>query len=76
MTHDLETLAGWPAIIQDEGNITNAFLAFRLAVFSSDALSSVAYATEEILLVLTWPERRWWDTPSHQSLHHRPVDHF
>jgi hypothetical protein len=26
-----------------------------LAVFASDALSSTAYATEEILIILAWP---------------------
>ena len=51
MRHAPETLAGRRSAQDSASGARTKTLA--LAVFSSDALSSVAYATEEILLVLT-----------------------
>ena len=39
-----------------------------LAIFSSDAISSSAYATEEILRVLSWPGPARWPSRSGSSI--------
>ena len=48
----LETLAHWHPLATAQAVHERLTKKVALAVFSSDALSSTAYATEEILLVL------------------------
>ena len=64
-----------PPIASTEEHHPRLLKMVALAVFASDAISSTAYATEEILLVLVpsrWPPSTTWSRSRHR---HRAAGH-